>query len=153
MIETVRGSELVISKNMRSILISIFAIAFLSFAEFVAAQTGFPTPDNSPSFEPPSSIPRNPSPPAAPPEPPEQYEQKITEIKNQVNSNKEVKTICADYMNDIEFKSVSNKLRIDTGNNSCAFSIIKEVVQPRLTEGKIRTYEYTGDREGVIVTF
>jgi hypothetical protein len=138
---------------MRLILTSIAAIAFLSFPALVAAQTNSPSPNNGSSFEPPSRIPRNPSAPAAATEPPEQYKQKIEDIRNQVNSNKEVKAICADYMNDIEYQFLSDKLRIETGNNSCAFTIIKAVVQPQLTEGKIRTYEYTGDREGVIVTF
>jgi hypothetical protein len=137
---------------MRLILTSIAAIAFLSFPALVAAQTT-PTPDNSPSSEPPRRSPRNPSAPPEPPKPPEQYEKKIEDIKNQVSSNKEVKTICADYMNDIEYQFFSDKLRIETTNNSCAFTIIQEVIQPQLTEGKIRTYEYTGDREGVIVTF
>jgi hypothetical protein len=138
---------------MRSTLSLVTAIAFLLFPALVAAQTTSPSPDNSPSFEPPSRIPRNPSAPAAPPKPPKQYEKKIEDIRNQVSSNKEIRTICADYMNDIEYQFVSGKLRIDTGNNNCAFTIIKEVIQPQLTEGRIRTYEYTGDREGVIVTF
>ena len=56
-------------------------------------------------------------------------------------------------MNDIEYQFFSDKLRIETSNNICAFTIIKAVIQPQLAEGKIRTYEYTGDREGVIVTF
>jgi len=138
---------------MRSILSLVTAIAFLSFPALVAAQKTSPSLDNSPSFEPPSRIPRNPSAPAAPPKPPKQYEKKIESIRNQVSSDKEVKTICADYMDDIKYQFLNDKLRIDTSNNSCAFTIIKEVIQPQLTEGRIRTYEYTGDREGVIVTF
>lgn len=135
---------------MRLIFTSIATISFLWFPALVAAQTT-PSQDNSPSFEPPGRIPRNPSAPAAPPKPPEQYEKKIQNIRNQVSSDKEVKAICADYM--IEYQFFSDKLRIETGNNNCAFSIIQEVIQPQLTESKIRTYEYTGDREGVIVTF
>lgn len=138
---------------MRLILSSIAAIAFLLFPTVVAAQSTSPQPGNSPSFELPRRTPRNPSRSAEPPKPPEKYEQKIEDIKDLVGSNKQVKIICADYMNDIEYQFFSDKLRIDTGNNNCAFTIIKEVIQPQLAEGKIRTYEYTGDREGIIVTF
>lgn len=138
---------------MHLILSSIAAIAFLAFPTLVAAQSTSPKPDNSPSFELPRRTPRNPSRPAEPPEPPEDYEKKIEDIKDLVNGNKQVKMLCADYLDDIEYQFLSNKLQIDTGNNSCAFTIIKEVIQPQLAEGKIRTYEYTGDREGVIVTF
>ncbi|MGL5926731.1 hypothetical protein [Chroococcidiopsis sp.] len=138
---------------MRLILSSIAAIAFLTLPTIVAAQSTSPNSDNNPSFELPRRTPRNPSRPAEPPAPPEEYEKKIEDIQNLVNSNKQVKIICANYMNDIEYQFLSNKLQIDTGNNSCAFTIIKEVIQPQLAEGKIRTYEYTGDREGVIITF
>jgi hypothetical protein len=138
---------------MRLILSSIAAIAFLALPTIVAAQSTSPNSDNNSSFELPRRTPRNPSRPAEPPEPPEEYEKKIEDIQNLVNSNKQVKIICANYMNDIEYQFLSNKLQIDTGNNSCAFTIIKEVIQPQLAEGKLRTYEYTGDREGVIVTF
>ncbi|MDV2996154.1 MAG: hypothetical protein N4J56_005808 [Chroococcidiopsis sp. SAG 2025] len=138
---------------MRLILSSIAAIAFLTLPTIVAAQSTSPNSDNSPSFELPRRTPRNPSRPAEPPAPPEEYEKKIEDIQNLVNSNKQVKTMCANYINDIEYQFYSNKLQIDIGNNSCAFTIIKEVIQPQLAEGKIRTYEYTGDREGVIVTF
>ncbi|MBD2307009.1 hypothetical protein H6G17_16025 [Chroococcidiopsis sp. FACHB-1243] len=138
---------------MRLILSSIAAIAFLALPTIVAAQSTSPKPDNSPSFELPQRTPRNPSRPAEPPAPPEEYEKKIEDIQNLVNSNKQVKTMCANYINDIEYQFLSNKLQIDTGNNSCAFTIIKEVIQPQLAEGKLRTYEYTGDREGIIVTF
>lgn len=138
---------------MRLILSSIAAIAFLMFPKVVVAQSTSPEPGNSPSFELPRRTPRNPSRPADPPKPPDAYEKKIEDIKNLVSSNKQVKTMCADSMNDIEYQFFSDKLRIDTGNNNCAFTIIKEVIQPQLDEGRIRTYEYTGDREGVIVTF
>jgi len=138
---------------MRLILSSIAAIACLVFPTVVAAQSTSPQPGNSPSFELPRRTPRNPSRPAAPPEPPDEYEKKIEDIKNLVSSNKQVKIICANYMNDIEYQFFSDKLQIDTGNNSCAFTIIKEVIQPQLAEGRIRTYEYTGDREGIVVTF
>ncbi|OWY66804.1 hypothetical protein B7486_34650 [cyanobacterium TDX16] len=138
---------------MRLILSSIAAIAFLTLPTIVAAQSTSPNSDNNPSFELPRRTPRNPSRPAEPPAPPEEYEKKIEDIQNLVNSNKQVKIICANYMNELVYQFLSNKLQIDTGNNSCAFTIIKEVIQPQLAEGKIRTYEYTGDREGVIITF
>ena len=138
---------------MRLILSSIAAIAFLALPTIVAAQSTSPNSDNNSSFELPRRTPRNPSRPAEPPEPPEEYEKKIEDIQNLVSSNKQVKIICANYMNDIKYQFLSNKLQIDTGNNSCAFTIIKEVIKPQLAEGKLRTYEYTGDREGIIVTF
>jgi hypothetical protein len=139
---------------MHSILISIVAIALISFPTIVAAQTSSPTPDDSPSFEPPRRTPRRTtSPPPEPAKPPEQYQKKIEDIKNKVSSNKEVKTMCNNYLNQIKYQFYGDKLRIDTGNNNCAFTIIKTVIQPQLSEGKIRTYEYTGDREGVVVTF
>ncbi|NHC35672.1 hypothetical protein [Scytonema millei] len=138
---------------MRLILSSIAAIAFLTLPAIVAAQSTSPNSDNNPSFKLPRRTPRNPSRPAEPPEPPEEYKKKIEDIQDLVNSNKQVKTMCANYINDIEYQFLSNKLQIDIGNNSCTFTIIKEVIQPQLAEGKIRTYEYTGDREGVIVTF
>jgi hypothetical protein len=139
---------------MRSILISTLAIALISFPALVAAQTTSLQPDDSPSFNPPRRrIPKTPSSSNEPPKPPEQYEKKIADIKDSIGGSKEVKTMCAEYMNDIEYQFDDDKLRINAGNNSCAFTIIKEVIQPQLAEGKIRTYEYTGDREGVIVTF
>ena len=138
---------------MRLILSSIAAIAFLTLPTIVAAQSTSPNSDNNPSFELPRRTPRNPSRPAEPPAPPEEYEKKIEDIQNLVNSNKQVKIICANYMNELVYQFLSNKLQIDTGNNSCAFTIIKEVIKPQLAEGKLRTYEYTGDREGVIITF
>lgn len=138
---------------MRSILILILAIASISFPTVVAAQSSSADPASSPSLETPRRTPRNSSPSAEPPEPPEQYEKKIEDIKNSVSGSKEVKTMCANYLNGIKYQFDSDKLRIDAGNNSCAFTIIKEVIQPQLAEGKIRTYQYTGDREGVIITF
>lgn len=129
---------------IRSIFIFSLAMNFVSFNDFVIAQ---PSNDsNRPSR--PSAPPIRRSPPPQP-----QEDQRVKNIKDQIIQDQQVKTMCSNYFNNITFESLSDKLRIDTGDNLCAYTIIKEVLEPQLNTGKIKTYEFTGDREGVIVYF
>lgn len=79
-------------------------------------------------------------------------DKRVEEIRNQIFQSQQVKTMCQNYLNKIGFELTGDKLRILTGNNLCAYTITQEVLQPQINKGKIRTYEYTGDREDLIVT-
>lgn len=79
-------------------------------------------------------------------------DKRVEAIRNQIFQSQQVKTMCQNYFNKIGFELTGDKLRILTGNNLCAYTITQEVLQPQLDKGKIRTYEYTGDREDLIVT-
>ena len=128
---------------IRSAFIFGLVVNCVLFNDFVIAQ---PSNDSEPS--------RRSAPPirrSLPPKPEE--DKRVKDIKDQINQNKQVKVMCSNYFNNITFELVSDKVRVDTGNNFCAYTIIKEVLQPQLSTGKIRTYELTGDREGVIVSF
>lgn len=129
---------------IRSALIFGLVVNCVLFNHFVIAQ---PSNDS----EQPS---RRSAPPirhSPPPEP--EDDKRVKDIKDQITQNKQVKVMCSNYFNNITFELVSDKVRVDTGNNFCAYTIIKEVLQPQISLGKIRTYELTGDREGVIVSF
>ncbi len=142
---------MLIRQAICSIFLFTLAINFVSFNDFVIAQpsndSGQPSP-NSAQPSPDSAPPIRRSPPAQPEE-----DQRTKGIKDQIIQNKQVKIMCSNYFKNITFESLSDSLRVDTGNNLCAYTIIKEVLEPQLKTGKIRTYEYTGDREGVIVSF
>ena len=128
---------------IRSAFIFGLVVNCVLFNHFVIAQ---PSNDSEPS--------RRSAPPirrSLPPKPEE--DKRVKDIKDQINQNKQVKVMCSNYFNNITFELVSDKVRVDTGNNFCAYTIIKEVLQPQISLGKIRTYELTGDREGVIVSF
>lgn len=140
-----------IHQATRSIFIFSLIINCLSFNTFVIAQpstdSGQPSPDSTPARRRPTPIYRRPT---TPPE----DDQQVKDVKSQITQSKQVKTMCSNYFDNITFESTtSNQLRIDTGNNFCAYTIVKEVLEPQLNTGKIRTYEFTGDREGVIVYF
>ncbi|HCF26054.1 MAG TPA: hypothetical protein DEV81_02255, partial [Cyanobacteria bacterium UBA11049] len=88
------------------------------------------------------------------PSQPEQEDKRVKDIRDQIVGNQEVKKMCSQIINNIKFEVTSrDKLLITTRNNSCAYTIMQAVLQPQLSAGKIRTYEYSGDRENVIVTF
>lgn len=129
---------------IRSALIFGLVVNCVLFNHFVIAQ---PSKDsNQPSRRSAPSI-RH-----APDLEPEE-DQRVKNIKDQITQNKQVKVMCANYFNNITFELVSDQVRVDTGNNFCAYTIVKEVLQPKMVTGQIRTYELTGDREGVIVSF
>ncbi len=140
----------------RSALFSVFtlslAIAFVFPHVFVAAQTS-PDSNERPGDE---VRPTRRSIPASRRRGSDETEQikdkRVEEIRNQIFQSQQVKTMCQNYFNKIGFELTGDKLRILTGNNLCAHTITQEVLQPQLSNGKIRTYEYTGDREDLIVT-
>ena len=90
---------------------------------------------------------------STPTEQPEQSDKRVKAIQNEIMGNQKVKNMCSANINNMKFELTSrNKLLITTRNNSCSYTIMQEVLQPQLSAGKIRTYEFTGDREDVIVT-
>ena len=139
-----------IHQATRLIFTFILIINCLSFNTFVIAQpssdSGQPSPDSPPARRRTTPIYRRSTPP--------EEDKQVKDIKSQITQNKQVKTMCSNYFNNITFESTAtNQLRIDTGNNFCAYTIVKEILEPQLNIGKIRTYNFTGDREGVIVYF
>ena len=138
-----------IHQAMRSIFVFSLVTICVSFNSFVIAQTlngSGQTPNSaSPS--------RRSTPTYRRPTTETEEDKRVKDIKSQITQNKEVKTMCSNYFNNITFESTSNQLRIDTGNNFCSYTIVKEILEPQLNTGKLRTYEFTGDREGVIVYF
>jgi acid phosphatase class B len=86
----------------------------------------------------------------------EQKEQKnakrAADIQDEISSNKQVATLCSNVRN-IDFKLTGDKLLIITGNHFCSYTIVKEILQPQLSVGKIKTYAFTGDQEDVLVNF
>ena len=75
------------------------------------------------------------------------------DIRGLVSSNQQVQQMCADIGGEIQFEVETDRLRINTGDHQCSYKIIQEVLQPQLDEGKIKTYEFSGDQEDVIVSF
>lgn len=75
------------------------------------------------------------------------------DIRGLVSSNQQVRQMCAEIGGEIEFEVETDRLRINTGNHQCSYEIVEEVLEPQLDEGKIRTYEFSGDREDLIVSF
>lgn len=133
-----------IRSAIRSAFIVGLAINCVLFNHFVIAQPSNNSDQPSRRSAPPIRR-------SLPPKPEE--DKRVKDLKDQINQNKQVKVMCSNYFNNITFELVSDKVRVDTGNNFCAYTIIKEVLQPQISLGKIRTYELTGDREGVIVSF
>jgi hypothetical protein len=142
-----------IRQAIRSILIFGLAISFVSPNAFVWAQTSRDSIERSNDSDRPSSNSDRPIRRSAPSQP-EQEDKRVKDIREQILGNQEVKKMCSQIINNIKVELTSrDKLLITTRNNSCAYTIMQAVLQPQLSVGKLRTYEYSGDRENVIVTF
>ena len=142
-----------IRQAIRSILIFGLAISFVSPNAFVWAQTSRDSIERSNDSDRPSSNSDRPIRRSAPSQP-EQEDKRVKDIREQILGNQEVKKMCSQIINNIKVELTSrDKLLITTRNNSCAYTIMQAVLQPQLSAGKLRTYEYSGDRENVIVTF
>lgn len=149
-----------IRQAIRSILILGITMNFVSSSAFVWAQTSKDSIERTNDSDRPSSDLNRPSRRSTPPirhstptEQPEQSDKRVKAIQNEILGNQEVKNMCSANINNIKFELTSrNKLLITTRNNSCSYAIMQKVLQPQLSAGKIRTYEFTGDREDVIVT-
>lgn len=149
-----------IRQAIRSILILGITMNFISPNAFVWAQTSNNSIEQPNDSDQPSSDFKRPvrrsTPPVRRSTPPEQLEQsdkRVKAIQEAILGDQEVKNMCSTSLNNIKFELTSrNKLLITTRNNSCSYTIMQEVLQPQLSAGKIRTYEFTGDREDVIVT-
>ncbi len=142
-----------IRQAIRSILIFGLAISFVSPNAFVWAQTSRDSIERSNDSDRPSSNSDRPIRRSAPSQP-EQEDKRVKDIREQILGNQQVKNMCSQIINNIKLELTSrDKLLIATRNNSCAYTIMQAVLQPQLSVGKLRTYEYSGDRENVIVTF
>jgi len=149
-----------IRQAIGSILIFGLTISFVSPNAFVWAQTSRDSIERSNDSDRPSSNSERPIRPSTPairrstPSQPEQEDKRVKDIREQILGNQEVKKMCSQIINNIKLELTSrDKLLITTRNNSCAYTIMQAVLQPQLSAGKIKTYEYSGDRENVIVTF
>lgn len=108
---------------IRSITILLMSIATISVPKLVVAQTA------------------------------ESIESRANIIQARVAQTREIATMCQDVFDDIQYKLDGNNLLIITGDHQCSYQIVDQVLQPQLQAGTIKTYEFTGDQEDVIVTF
>lgn len=132
-------------QSIFSIFIFSIVLNFVFPYVLVTAQSS-PSVQQSPNNQP-TKPRRTPSTKAPQPE-----DKRATAMRREISQNKEIIIMCPNLKN-IKFESTGNKLRIITRDQQCSYTIIQEVLQPQLNVGKIRTYEFTGDREDVIVTF
>lgn len=159
-----------LSRLILSTLILSVGIAFISPNVLVLAQTS--ESDKKPES---TQTPRNrtPEPNQTPRNQPPRYERgprydtrpsvesgvsssnkkRATDIQSQVLRNQQVKNYCQDIRGDIEFELDGDQLEIITGDHQCSYRIIQEVLEPQLKQGRIKTYEFSGDQEDIIVSF
>lgn len=78
---------------------------------------------------------------------------RANDIQAQVFNNKQIKDYCQNIDADIEFELDGDQLQIITGNHQCSYKIVQEVLEPQLKQGKIKTYEFSGGQEDLIVSF